>query len=144
MIIILISLAFTAVWVVKNLPASAWDTGLIPGPGLTPGEGKGNSLQCYYLENSLKPCVLLETMRLQRVRHDLVTEQQQHWFLYQVSVITTTWISFRELLWTYKYSCVGSNNQNTTYIFMVNEWALNSKCTWPLFLETMFSKNVCI
>ncbi|CAN0531103.1 unnamed protein product [Rangifer tarandus platyrhynchus] len=32
--------------VVKNLPANAGDTGLIPGSGRSPGEGNGNPLQC--------------------------------------------------------------------------------------------------
>ena len=39
---------------VKNLPANAGDmrdTGLIPGSGRSPGEGKGNPLQCSCLEN---------------------------------------------------------------------------------------------
>ena len=39
--------------VVKNLPASAGDLGLIPGLGLSPGEGNGNPLQSSCLENSM-------------------------------------------------------------------------------------------
>ena len=39
--------------VVKNLPASAGDTGLIPGSGRCPGVGNGNSLQYACLENSM-------------------------------------------------------------------------------------------
>ena len=38
---------------VKNLPAIAGDTGLIPGPGRAPGEGNGNPLQYSCLENSM-------------------------------------------------------------------------------------------
>ena len=38
--------------VVKNLPAIAGDTGLIPGLGRSPGKGNGNLLQYSYLENS--------------------------------------------------------------------------------------------
>ena len=30
---------------VKNPPATAGDTSLIPGPGISPGEGDGNTLQ---------------------------------------------------------------------------------------------------
>ena len=37
--------------VVKNLPANAGDTGLIPGSGRSPGEGNGNPLQCSCLGN---------------------------------------------------------------------------------------------
>jgi len=39
--------------VVKNLPASAGDTGLIPGSGRFPAAGNGNSLQYSCLENSM-------------------------------------------------------------------------------------------
>ena len=47
----------TSVWgfprgsVVKNLPASAGDEGLIPGLGRSPGEGKDNPLQYSCLGN---------------------------------------------------------------------------------------------
>ena len=40
------------VLMVKNPPANAGDTGLIPGSGRSPGEGKGNPLQYYWLVNS--------------------------------------------------------------------------------------------
>jgi len=39
--------------VVKNLPANAGDSGLIPGLGRSPGEGNGKQLQYSYLENPL-------------------------------------------------------------------------------------------
>ena len=39
--------------VVKNLPANAGDTGLIPGSGRSPGEGNGNPLQCSCLGNPM-------------------------------------------------------------------------------------------
>ena len=39
--------------VVKNLPASAEDTGLIPGLGRSPGEGNGNPLQYFCLGNPM-------------------------------------------------------------------------------------------
>ena len=38
---------------VKNLPANARDTGLIPGSGRSPGEGNGNPFQYSCLENSM-------------------------------------------------------------------------------------------
>ena len=38
---------------VKNLPASAEDTGLIPGLGRSPGEGNGNPLQYFCLGNPM-------------------------------------------------------------------------------------------
>ena len=39
--------------VIKNLPAPAGDTGLIPELGRSSGEGDGNSLHYSYLENSM-------------------------------------------------------------------------------------------
>ena len=39
--------------VVKNLPANTADTGMIPGLGRSPGEGKGYPLQYSGLENSM-------------------------------------------------------------------------------------------
>ena len=38
---------------VKNLPVSAGDTGLIPGSGGSSGEGNGNPLQYSCLENPM-------------------------------------------------------------------------------------------
>ena len=37
----------------KNLPASAGDAGLMPGPGRYPGEGNGNPLQYSCLGNHM-------------------------------------------------------------------------------------------
>ena len=39
--------------IVKNLPASAGDTGLIPGLGRSPGEGNDNPLQYSQLGNPM-------------------------------------------------------------------------------------------
>ena len=39
--------------VVKNPPANAGDTGLIPGSGRSPGEGNGNPLQYSGLEDPM-------------------------------------------------------------------------------------------
>ena len=38
---------------VKNLPANAGDAGLIPGSGISPGEGNVNPLQYSCLRNSM-------------------------------------------------------------------------------------------
>ena len=37
----------------KASACNAGDPGLIPGSGRSPGEGKGNPLQCSYLENPM-------------------------------------------------------------------------------------------
>ena len=39
--------------VVKNLPANAGDMSLIPGLGISPGEGNGNPFQCSCLGNPM-------------------------------------------------------------------------------------------
>ena len=57
--------------VVKNLPANA-DVGSSPGLGRSPGEEIGSPLQYSCLGNPLDR----GTMRSQRVRHNLATEQQ--------------------------------------------------------------------
>ena len=44
-VLILLTQGFAGGSVVKNLPASAGDVGLIPGSGRSTGEGNGNPLQ---------------------------------------------------------------------------------------------------
>ena len=65
---------------VKNPSANAGDarvTGSIPGSGRSPGEGNNSHLQYSCLGNPMhKEAGGLQTMGLQRVRHDLATEQQ--------------------------------------------------------------------
>ena len=61
--------------VVKNLPASAGDTGSIPGSGRSPGEGNGNSLQYLCLENPMNRGAYQTTVHgVTRVGHNLVTK----------------------------------------------------------------------
>ena len=45
--------AFPGGTVVKNPPANAGDAGLIPRSGRSPGAGKGNPLQYFYLGNPM-------------------------------------------------------------------------------------------
>ena len=57
---------------VKNPPFNAGDQGLIPGSERSPGQGNGNQLQYYSLENPMnreKPG-RVQSMGSQRVRHD--------------------------------------------------------------------------
>ena len=61
--------AFQVVLVVKNLPANAGDirdAGSIPGSGISPGGGHGNSLQYSCLENRADR----GAWQSQRVRHN--------------------------------------------------------------------------
>ncbi|XP_069447686.1 izumo sperm-egg fusion protein 4 isoform X2 [Ovis canadensis] len=62
--------------VVKNLPASAGDTGLIPGSGRTPWRRKWQPTPVFLLGEALEPGMLQSTGS-QRIGHDFVTEQQQ-------------------------------------------------------------------
>ena len=66
--------------VVKNLPANARDTGLIPGLGRSPGDGNGNPFQHSCLEDPTdrEGPGGLQSMGSQRVGHDLTTKQQHH------------------------------------------------------------------
>ena len=48
-----VSLGFPGGSVLKNPPANAGDSGSIPGLGRYPGEGNGNLLQYFCLENSM-------------------------------------------------------------------------------------------
>ena len=64
--------------VAKNLPANAGDKGLIPESGRSPREGNTNPLQHFCLECPwTEEPGKLYSMRLQRVRYNLVTKQQQ-------------------------------------------------------------------
>ena len=65
--------------VVKKLPANAKDQGSIPGSGRFPGEENGKPLQFLCLEKPIKKEAwwAIQSTRLQRVRHDQATEEQQ-------------------------------------------------------------------
>ena len=65
---------------VQNPPASAGDTGSIPGWGRSRGEGNGNPLQYSCLGKSHGQRSLAGLVS-QRVVHDLETKQQQQAFL---------------------------------------------------------------
>ena len=60
--------------VIKNPPANVGNAGPIPESGRSPGGRHGNPLQYYCLENPMDS--LVGYRGSQRVRHDLVTEQQ--------------------------------------------------------------------
>ena len=57
--------------VVKNPPANAVNTGLIPGLGRSPGVENGNPLQYSYLKNSIDRWPgRLQSMGSKRVEHN--------------------------------------------------------------------------
>ena len=64
---------------VKNLPANAGDSGLIPGSGRSPGKGNSNPLQYSCLEKShgQKSLAGYTPRGCRRGGHNLATKQQQ-------------------------------------------------------------------
>ena len=67
--------AFPGGSVVKNLPANAGNTGLIPGSGRSSGEGNGNPLQCSCLGNPMEREAWRATIHgITTVGQDLVTK----------------------------------------------------------------------
>ena len=62
----------------NNLPANAGDVGSVPGSRRSPGEGNGNPFQFSCLGNSMGRGAWRTTVHgLQKIRHDLATEQKQ-------------------------------------------------------------------
>ena len=56
---------------VKHLPTIVGDLSSIPGSGRSPGEGNGNPLQYFCLENPrMEEPDRLQSLRSQRVGHD--------------------------------------------------------------------------
>ena len=63
---------------VKTLPASAGDSGSVPGLGRSPEEKNGNPLQYSCLENPMDRGAWWATVHgVTKSQHDLVTQQQQ-------------------------------------------------------------------
>ena len=61
----------------QETAGNAGDPGLIPGSGISPGEGNGNPLQYSCLGNPwTEETGRLQSMGSQRVGHDLVIESQ--------------------------------------------------------------------
>ena len=68
---------------VKNPPVNAGDAGSIPELGRSLGEGNGNLRQYSCLGNPTEEPGGLQSMKLQRVGHDLVTKQQHVMKIFQ-------------------------------------------------------------
>ena len=69
--------------VVKNPPAYAKDAGLTPWSEESPGEGNGSPLQYSCLRNPMdRGAWWAIACGVTRVRHNLVTKQQQQQILY--------------------------------------------------------------
>ena len=72
-----ISRGFLLAQLVKNPLANAGDEGLILGSGRSPEEGNGSWLQYSCLGNPTEKPGGLQSRGLQRVRHNLATEEQE-------------------------------------------------------------------
>ena len=88
-------LSFPGGSVVTNVPANAGDTSLIPGLGRSPGEGNGNPLQYFCLDNPMdrgawratvhgvkKSWIQLNSKTTQDGSHP-TSKEQKNWFLAQ-------------------------------------------------------------
>ena len=76
---------------VKNSPANAGDTDLIPGLGRFSGERNGNSFQYSCLGNPMDRGTWQATVHggHKRIRHDLATKQQQQkQLIYNIVIVT--------------------------------------------------------
>ena len=81
--------AFPGDSVEKNPPANAGDSGLILGPGVSPGEGNGKPLQYSCLGNPIdRVAWWLQFMGSQRIGPNLATKQQQQILKY---LLATVW-----------------------------------------------------
>ena len=59
---------------VKNLPANAGDTGSVPGPGRSPGEGNSNSSIFAWKIPWTEDPDGLQSLGSQKIEQDLVTQ----------------------------------------------------------------------
>ena len=67
----------------KESPCNAGDPGSIPGSGRSPGEGNGNALQYYCLENPMDRGAWQDSVHsIARVGHNLATKPSQ--FVYNI------------------------------------------------------------
>ena len=83
--------------VVKSPPASARDIknmGSIPGLGRSPGGGNGNPIQYFCLESPMgRGAGGLQSMRLQRVRHNCINLAYTIGFIQGKTVLSYDWDS---------------------------------------------------
>ena len=100
---------------VKNLPASAGNTGSIPGSGRSPGEGNGNPLQCSCLGNPMNMGVCWATAHgVARVGQDLVSKQQQRFYF---------------TLLQFDYSQLSDLEDDVYHIMLIKHFILSTLCT---------------
>ena len=93
--------------VVKNPPANAGDTGLIPGLGRSPGGGNGNPLQYSCLENTMDrgawQAIVLVVAKSQTWVSDWTHTQ---WTVLKATVMEPPSKLRTRILWTWKILCL--------------------------------------
>ena len=81
-IVLVVTWVFPGGSVVKKLPANAGDEDSIPRSGRFPAERNGHPPQYSCLGSPMdRGARRLQSIKFQRVRHDLVNKQQQKWHL---------------------------------------------------------------
>ena len=106
--------------------------------GSIPGEGNGNELQYSCLENPMDRGVLLQSMGLQRVGHDLVTKQQ-HFINHNILLIQRYIVTIPQydlgILFVLIYECVCVHLQ---YVLSSIIKTKNKKTLLPLEIPKIF------
>ena len=106
--------------------------------GSIPGEGNGNELQYSCLENPMDRGVLLQSMGLQRVGHDLVTKQQ-HFINHNILLIQRYIVTIAQydlgILFVLIYECVCVHLQ---YVLSSIIKTKNKKTLLPLEIPKIF------
>ena len=105
-------LGFPGVSVVKNLPANAGDTGLIPGPGRFPAEENSNTLQYSCWDNLMPREAWCQSIGSQRVRHSQVTERARFTLVSVSGIISFHKQALKHIYVNYSlYPCYSKCNQ---------------------------------
>ena len=88
--------------VIKNLPDNSGDTGLIPGSGKSSGEGNGNPVQYFCLENPMDRGAWWATAHGVTKESDM-TKQQHH---INICILTCVFIDLYIYIQIYVQICL--------------------------------------
>ena len=116
--------------------------GLNPGSGRSPGEGNVDPLQCSCLENPMDSRAWRATiMRLEGVRHDLVTTQQQQQLR---SVQFFCFFSFVCLFFCMLMSCFSMLFVEKTIFTLLCSFRFFQKDQLTIFMQVHFGAPRCV
>ena len=112
--------------VIKNLPANAGDSGLIPGLGRSPEEGNGNPLQYSCLQSPMDRGAWWATVQgVARLRHNLATKPPPN----TVSKLKSTHYEFPSLITKVTLQCSGGKKM----LFPVKDYQLDILILSPTY-----------